>query len=440
MLLGATGPAGPAEIATIENIALRSGLNFRQNNFATAAKYPFETMGGAVAALDFDNDGYLDLFFLNGAPSPSHLRTEPDSYNRLYKNNGPGLTFTDVTECSGLSGKGIPGYPQGVAVGDYDNDGFVDVYVTNFGDNVLYHNEGNGTFTDVTARAGVAMSGHPFKASACWIDADNDGYLDLFVTHYFEWTFRGHSDYYCGDRKPGYRSYCRPEVFAALPNVLYHNNGDGTFRDISRESGIAKYAGKGMGVAVADYDDDGWMDIFVAGSHVLDNSELYNARTPYKEPCILYRNLANGKFADISENLGPDFGVPGAYRGLAVGDFDNDGSLEAAVSRLNDRCAFFKTKNPASGNWLLLVLRGVQSNRDGIGARIEATLPSGMKLYEHVSTANGIYSASDKRVHLGLGREASIETLQISWPSGVVQKLEKVKANQVMRIEEPAKP
>ncbi len=540
----------PAEPFLVENIAARAGLTFKENNFATETKYPFETMGGAVAAFDYDNDGYLDLLFLNGAPSPSHLRTTPDSYNRLYRNNGPGLSFTDVTESSGLSGKGIPGYPQGVAVGDYDNDGFEDVYVTNFGDNILYHNNGNGTFTDVTAKAGVAMSGHPFKASACWIDVDNDGLLDLFVTHYFDWTFEGHADYYCGDRKPGYRSYCRPDVFRALPNVLFKNNGDGTFKDISVESGIAKYPGKGMGVAIADYDNDGWMDILVvndkapnflyhnmghgvfqeaaidagvwasesgqfvsgmgcdfkdinndglpdifytdlitecftlfvnrgkglfedrtfpsglgefssghsgwstkfmdwdndgwkdilvAGSHVLDNCQLYNSRARYKEPCFFFRNLGDGRFEDLSGILGPDFQESGAYRGLAVGDFDNDGSLEAAVSRLNDSCVFFKKKGRNAGNWLLLNLRGIRSNRDAIGARVEAVLPSGRKLYEHVSTANGIYSASDKRLHFGLGKEAMVASLKILWPSGAVQRLENIKANQALNISEPEK-
>ncbi len=535
----------------VENIAAQAGLSFQENNFATETKYPFETMGGAVAAFDYNNDGYLDLLFLNGAPSPAHIRTDPDSYNRLYRNNGRGLSFTDVTALSGLSGKGIPGYPQGVAVGDYDNDGFVDIYVTNFGDNVLYHNNGDGTFTDVTAKAGVAMTGSPFKASACWLDVDNDGLLDLFVTRYFDWTFKDHANYYCGDRKPGYRTYCRPEVFKPLPNVLFKNNGDGTFRNASEESGIGRYAGKGMGVAVADYDNDGWMDIFVvndkapnflyhnkghgvfeevalnagvwcnehgqfvsgmgcdfkdfnndglpdifltdlvtecftlfinrgkdifddvtfpshlgpyscahsgwstkfidwdndgwkdilvAGSHVLDNVELYSKSAHYDEPCFFYRNLGNGKFEDLSEKLGSDFNTPGAYRGLAVGDFDNDGSLEAALSRLNDRAVLFRIKGRAAGNWILLSLEGTRSNRDGIGARIEARLPSGVTLYEHVSTANGIYSASDKRVHLGLGKESFLQSLQITWPSGTIQKFENVKANKVLHIREPEKP
>ncbi len=198
------------------NIAPAAGITYREINYATEMKYPFETLGGAVAALDYNNDGFVDLFFLNGAPSPEHLRTDPASFNRLYRNNGDG-TFSDVTDAAGLTGRGIRGYPQGVATGDYDNDGFVDIYLTNYGDNVLYHNNGDGTFTDVTAKAGVAMSRHPFKASACWVDVDNDGFLDLFVTHYFQWTFKDNANDYCGQRKPGYRAYCTPDVFNRCP-------------------------------------------------------------------------------------------------------------------------------------------------------------------------------------------------------------------------------
>jgi hypothetical protein len=530
----------------LQNVAPAAGLNFRQINFATETKYPFETLGGAVAALDYNNDGWVDLLFLNGAPSPEHVRTDPATSNRLYKNNGDG-TFSNTTEASGLSGLAIKGYPQGVAIGDYDNDGFVDVLVTNYGDNVLYHNNGNGTFSDVTAGAGVVMSRHPFKASACWVDVDNDGYLDLFVTHYFQWTFQDNSDDYCGERKPGHRTYCTPDVFKPLPNVLYRNNGNGTFTDISEQSGFNKYLGKGMGVAIADYDNDGWMDIFVtndkmpnflyhnegkgvfkevalragvyanesasmvsgmgcdfhdfsndglpdlfyadlinesftlflnvgkglfqdvtfpsrigllsaphsgwsnkfcdvdndgwkdilvAGSHVVDNVELYNPSARYRESCFFYRNLGNGKFEDLTSQMGPDFQVPGAWRGMAVADFDNDGGLEVAVSRLNDTAFLFRRKGGLLNHWLLLDLRGTKSNRDGIGARIQITLPSGMRQTQHVTTANGIYSASDKRVHFGLGSETLVKTLEINWPSGIRQRMENVKADQVLQIRE----
>ncbi len=532
----------------LENLASARGIDFHQINYATETKYPFETLGGAVAAFDYDNDGNVDLLFLNGSPSPEHIKTDPASFNHLYRNIGGGK-FVDVTEASGLSGKGKKGYPQGVAIGDYDNDGFVDVYITCYGDDILYHNNGDGTFTDVTAKAGVAMSLHPFKASAAWVDVDNDGYLDIFVTHYFQWTFKDNADDYCGERKPGYRTYCSPDVFKPLPNVLYHNNGDGTFTDVSEKAGLNPYLGKGMGVAIADYDNDGWMDIFVtndkmpnflyhnkgdgtfeedavmagvsanengtmvsgmgcdfndfdndgypdifyadlikecftlfvnqktgffldstfpsalgvlaaphsgwsnkfvdidndgwkdifvAGSHVVDNVELYDSKAHYKEPCFLYHNLGDGKVEDLSQEIGPDIQQRGAWRGVAAADYDNDGSIEIAVSQLNGSPLYLDRKGGHANHWLELKLRGTRSNRDGIGAKLKVTFPSGDAAYEHVSTANGIYSASDKRVHFGLGKAETV-AVEIRWPSGKVQKMDKVAADQILDVVEPDK-
>ncbi|RPI26886.1 MAG: VCBS repeat-containing protein, partial [Acidobacteria bacterium] len=459
--------AGPERAPiTMRNLAPGNGLDFKQVNYATETKYPFETLGGAVAALDFDNDGQLDLLFLNGSPSPQHLKSDPASFNRLYRNLGGGR-FTDVTAKSGLSGQGTTGYPQGVATADYDNDCDTDVYVTQFGDSILYRNNGDGTFSDVTVQAGVAMKEHPFKASACWLDYNNDGQLDLFATYYFQWTFKDNTDTWCGDKKTGFRTYCSPDVFAPLPNALFRNNGDGTFTDVSEQAGMRRTLGKGMGAAIADFDNDGfmdifvtndktpnflyrnqgdgtfkevateagvsanengtmvsgmgcdfkdfnndgfpdifytdladecftlfqnaktgffldatfsslvgkhsakfsgwsnkladldndgWKDIFVAGSHVVDNVQLYNPRLRYRDPCRVYRNLGNGKFEDASDSAGPDFQTLGAWRGVAAGDFDNDGSLEIAVSRLND-APYFLDNQPSKQSWVLLRLR-----------------------------------------------------------------------------------
>lgn len=539
--------AAPDSPFVLVNEAEQRGVRFRNNNHATEMKYPFETLGGAAAALDYDGDGWVDLFFLNGAPSPAHLRTDPADSNRLFRNTGHGV-FVDVTAESGLSGQGVKGYPQGPAVGDYDNDGHVDVLVTNYGDNVLYRNDGNGRFGNVAEGAGVEMETHPLKASACWLDADNDGHLDLFVTHYFKWTFAENGDEYCGLRKPGHRIYCDPDVFDPLPNVLFRNNGDGTFADISEKAGLNRYLGKGMGVATADFnndgrmdvfvtndkmphflyrndgggafteaaieagvsanetgamvsgmgcdskdfdnngwpdifytdlikdsftlfanqgtgffldrtfpsaiglvsaqhsgwsnkfvdiDNDGWKDIFAAGSHVVDNVEIYNPDAKYEEACFLYRNLGDGRIEDLSNRVGPDLQVPGAWRGVAVADYDNDGNLEVAVSRLNGSAAFFVKKDGAPNNWILLDLRGTKSNRDGIGARIRLVLPSGGNLHEHVTTANGIYSASDRRVHFGLGKEPRVALIEILWPSGIVQRLESPGINRVLHVVEP---
>jgi hypothetical protein len=545
-VVGIRASAADSPFLLVDEAEVR-GVAFVERNFATETKYPFETLGGAVAALDYDDDGWVDLLFLNGAPSPEHLRTDPASFNRLYRNTGQGR-FVDVTLESGLSGAGIKGYPQGVAVGDYDNDGDVDVLVTNYGDNVLYRNEG-GRFTDVTAKAGVAMPRHPLKASAAFVDYDNDGWLDLFVTHYFQWTFAENADDYCGRQQGGHRIYCDPDVFKPLPNALLRNNGDGTFTDVSEKAGLNRYLGKGMGMAVADYngdgrmdvfvtndkvphflyrndpdgtftdvafdagvaanesgamvsgmgcdfkdfdgdgwpdifmtdlvrdtfalfvntgkgffldrtfpsgiglastahsgwstkfldvDNDGWKDVFAAGSHVVDNVELYSPAAKYEEPSFLYRNAGGGRIEDLSERVGPDLQVPGAWRGVAVADLDNDGTLEVAVNRLNGKAALFVKKGGAAHNWILLDLEGRRSNRDGIGARVRLALPSGRTLHEHVTTANGIYSASDKRVHFGLGTEKAIAWVEIAWPSGIVQRVEKPAINQVLHVVEAA--
>jgi hypothetical protein len=309
------------------------GIDFKHENSATSNKYLIETMGGGVALLDYDNDGRLDVFFTNGAkledPMPAGRRpdkSDPRFWNRLYHQKADG-TFEDVTEKAGLSGAAQNRYGMGVAVGDYDNDGFPDLYVTNYDGNTLYHNNRDGTFTDVTARAGVGSSG--WSASAGFFDYDNDGRLDLFVTRYVEWTFQTNG--YCGEKKPGYRAYCHPDNYPPITDVLYHNNGDGTFTDVSVKSGIAAAPGKGLGVAFADYDGDGYTDVFVANDSVQE---------------FLFHNNGNGTFTEVGLLVGVGFNEDGktfAGMGADFADYDNDGRPDILVTDLsNERYHLFR--------------------------------------------------------------------------------------------------
>ncbi|HEY3127869.1 MAG TPA: CRTAC1 family protein [Acidobacteriota bacterium] len=530
---------------TFTDITTASGIHFKHEPSKTSEKYLIETMGSGVAVFDFDNDGWLDIFFVNGGKlsDPMPPGTSPDKqdsryFDRLYRNNGNG-TFSDVTEKAGVKGSR---YGMGVAVGDYDNDGFPDLYVTGFGGNTLYHNNGNGTFTDVTARAGVGGSG--WCTSAGWFDYDNDGKLDLFVCRYMAWDFS--MNLYCGEHKPGYRAYCHPSHFKPISSLLFHNNGDGTFMDVSQKSGIASSPGKalgvsfldydgdgwtdicvandsvtqqlfrnkgdgtfqelalsagvgydengksfaGMGIDCADYDNDGWLDIFitdlsnetyalfhnsgdgtfsyattntgvgqatrlysgwstrfldfdhdgrkdiwVAQGHVLDTIERTASNLRYLEPPLMLKN-AGGKFVDVSASLGKAFTESWAGRGAAFGDLDNDGDLDIVAS--NSGQAAYVLRNDggnAAGNWLIVRAEGTKSNRDGIGARIKVTSSSGLTQYATVNTAVGYCSSSDRRVHFGLGRDSSAK-LEIRWPSGRVQHLDDVRANQVLVAKE----
>src|ERR1700723_1834206 len=255
-LLAATG-------ASILEVKPQRGVDFTLQNSPTPQKYLIETMPGGVALLDYNNDGLLDIFLVNGGHVSSPMRTpenferhDPRYWNRLYRQKKDG-TFTDVTEQAGLANAGDGNYGMGVAVGDYDNDGYPDLYVTSYGKNILYHNNGDGTFTDVTAKAGVAAGG--WSVSAGFFDYDNDGRLDLFVTRYLDWTIEGSKT--CGSERP---TYCPPGSFPGITNVLYRNRGDGTFEDVSVASGIAAKKSHGLGVAFADYDGDGFTDFFVA--------------------------------------------------------------------------------------------------------------------------------------------------------------------------------
>jgi enediyne biosynthesis protein E4 len=539
--------AGRPGRPTFVNIADSAHVAFKCEPSKTSRKYLIETMVGGVAVFDYDGDSLLDIFFVNGAalqdPMPRGKvpdKSDPRYWNRLYHNNGDG-TFTDVTEKAGLQGKF---YGQGVAIGDYDNDGRPDIYVTNFGHNTLYHNNGDGTFTDVTEKAGVGASG--WSAGAAFVDYDRDGRLDLFVTRYLAWDFE--PDIWCGATGPGMRSYCHPENYQAVSSLLFHNNGDGTFTDVTEKSGLAKAPGKGLGVDINDYDHDGWPDIFVANdaiaeqlfhnnhdgtftevgieagtaydengshfsgmgvsfddydndgwpdvfvgdlanqmyalfhnqkghfeyvtgltglarttishsgwgtkffdydndgwkdlfvaqSHVMDNVELSLPALHYREPMLLLRNN-HGRFEDVSGQSGEVFKLPLVARGAAFGDLDNDGFVDIAVHCLEGTSLVLRNQGGNGNHWLLINTVGTVSNRDGIGAVVRVVSESGVEQYAMVKTSGSYFSASDKRVHFGLGAEKIARLVEITWPSGIMQRLTNVRADQILTVKEPAK-
>jgi hypothetical protein len=539
-LLSSSGPAAFADAT------LSSKIGFKHQASPTSEKYLPESMGAGVAMFDYDNDGYLDLFFVNGAfirdPMPQGAvpeKSDPRFWNRLYRNNHDG-TFTDVTEKAGLQGRL---YGMGVAVGDYDNDGNCDLLITNLGGNTLYHNNGDGTFTDVTAKAGV--SGDGWCTGACFFDYDRDGYLDLVVARYLEWSFA--ANVYCGLHRPGYRDYCHPDQFKSVSHLVYRNNGDGTFTNVSKTSGIGASLGKGLGIAIndfdgngwpdlfiandsypeqlfrnnrdgtftnvaiaagaaynqngsvfagmgadfADYNNDGWpdlfvnalanqkyvllrndkgifedvtdqsgvgaitlqhsgwgakfidydndgrLDLFVAQGHVMDNIELTDPGLHYREPFLLMKNTG-GQFRDVSTEGGPIFQVPFSARGAAFGDLDNDGYIDVAVNCNNGPAIILRNQGNNRSHWLLVNLVGSKSNRDGIGSKIRVVSEDGAEQHRFVSTAGSYLSASDKRAHFGLGSSKKVRLVEITWPSGAVQRLEWLAADQILTVHEPS--
>lgn len=555
LALSVSGPLAAAKKASSEPTASSSGeafvdatqrlgVSFQYHASHTSKKYLLETMGPGVALFDYDNDGRLDIFLVNGAPigDPTPKGAVPQKidsqyWNRLYHQKPDG-NFEDVTEKAGLQGTG---YGFGVAVGDYDNDGFEDLYVTAYGGNKLYRNNGNGTFTDVTQNAGVAGSG--WSTSAAWVDLDGDGFLDLVVLRYLDWDFE---DVYCGEHKEGYRAYCHPDFFKPISPLVYHNNKDGTFSEVSQKIGLGK-PGKGLGIALADYDrdghidlfvandsmveflyhnkgdgtfedvglasevavdmdgrtyagmgadfadynndgwpdivvtdlanqryalyenngdgsftyatpsagigqmtlphsgwgvrfldydNDGWKDLLIAQGHDLDTIELNYPNLHYREPMLLARNTGHG-FIDVSQQSGGIFHQPWVARGMAIGDLDNDGRLDAVVTTNDGPVHILHNETASTNHWILLKLVGHKSNRDAIGAEVTLVTATGPQ-YATVSTASSYLSASDKRVHFGLGQNGRASTIEIRWPSGIRQTLKDVPGDQIFQIDEPA--
>jgi hypothetical protein len=306
--------------ATFLDVAAQAGITFRHDNASSAEKYLIETMGSGCGWIDYDQNGLLDLYLVNGTATRVYTPQQP-TRGALYRNDGDG-GFTDVTAKAGVGAEGLFG--MGVAVGDYDNDGFPDLLVLGYGRCILYHNNGDGTFTDVTARAGVQNSGL-WASSAAWFDYDNDGKLDLIIANYVDWS--PERNFYCGDRGPGMRSYCHPDDFHGQPPTLYHNNGDGSFTDVSKSSGVGLKGGNGLGVVTFDYDNDGWQDIFIANDHM---------------PNFLFHNNRDGTFREVGYQAGVAVSADGQFEagmGTDAADTTGSGRLDLIVGHLDMQLA-----------------------------------------------------------------------------------------------------
>ena len=521
------------------DVAGRSQFAYRTNNNFTGRKYFPQPMCGGVAAIDYNNDGLMDLFFTNGAKLPELEKTSPAYYNCLLRNNGDG-TFEDVTAKAGLTGAGL-GYCFGVAVADYNNDGHEDLFICNAGRNALYHNNGDGTFTDVTAGSGLEHKPeNVLSVGAAWFDYNNDGLLDLIVTNYTTWTPQ--TDKQCF-KDAAREEYCSPTIYKSIESRLYRNHGHGRFEDVTEASAIGKALGKGMGISIADFTGDGLMDIFIAndtepnflfvnqGNGTFKESGLeygvaYNDEGDFVSGMgsdakdfdndgwvdILYNDLAGqvfgilkneggrsfgeatwstklgpltrnlsgwsigfidynndgwkdvysangdvddltessrqhdtmfenegGKtFIDVTEKMGPDFAFAGYQRGSAFVDLNNDGFMDLVVTSLGQKPRILMNNALVKNHWIMFDLRGRKSNRDGIGATIKVTTGSGRMLYNHVTTSVGFMSSSDRRAHFGLGAETEIDHVEIRWPSGIVQRIDNLPADKIMKVEEPA--
>jgi enediyne biosynthesis protein E4 len=529
------------------NVAREAGLN-KKTIFGGEKRnrYLLETTGCGVAFFDFDDDGWLDIFLVNGTRFETTFDAASMPTNRLFKNNRDG-TFTDVTVKAGLL---RTGWGQGCCVGDYNNDGHDDLFVTYWGDCALYRNHGDGTFTDVAKQAGVTTGGGKlprWNTGCAFVDYDRDGYLDLFVANYIDFdvktvpTPEGGTCLY-----KGLKVACGPPGLDGGKNILFHNNGDGTFTDVSAKAGILKTSGTyGLGVLAADFDDDGWPDIYVANDSTSsaldknnhdgtfseiaieagvaygadgksqagmgvsaadydgdgrldivktnfagDTSSLYHnlgnntfddttfqaglgrntrflgwgaafldfdndgwpdillcnghvypeigdtgTEAGYRQRKVLYRNLGNGAFRDVSLGAGPGIleQVPG--RGLAIGDFDNDGDLDVAVNCVNAYPQLLRCDSSLNNHWLKVKCVGTKSNRTAIGTRVYCTTSDGRRRMDEVRSGGSYFSQSDLRLHFGLGQSEKT-SLEIHWPSGLVEKIEGVSANQILRVVE----
>ncbi len=524
---------GPIEFTDVTS---QAGIRFKHNNGAYGKKYLPETVGSGCAFLDYDADGWQDILLVNSMNWPDHKGAQ--SFPALYHNNRNG-TFTDVTKEAGL---GVEMYGIGCSVADYDNDGFDDIYITCLGANRLFHNEGGRRFLEVGAKAGVADPG--FSTSAAFFDYDKDGKLDLFVCNYVEWTIE--KDLVCTlDGKN--KSYCTPESYKGQSSTLYHNKGDGTFENATERAGLKDPSSKSLGVALIDYDGDGWTDLFVANDtqpnklyrnkgdgtftdeamtagvafsetgaaragmgvdaadydgsgrqgliignfsnemmalyhnegtglfideaptsaigqsslltlsfacfffdydldglpdifaangHVSDDINKVQPKVKYAEPPHLFRNLGKKKFEEMAPKLGQALQVAMVSRGAAYGDFDNDGDQDLLISTNNGPARLIRNDGGNQNNLLRIKTVGTQSNRDGIGAKVTLKLTSGVKLWQVVKTGSSYASTSELPLTFGLGKADKIASIEVAWPSGKVDNLSDVGANQEIVIQE----
>jgi hypothetical protein len=524
------------------DIAGEAGVRFVLRDSAAGQRRQIEPMAGGVAVFDYNNDGRPDIYFVNGARQPAFDKPDASWYNRLYRNNGPDhngkVTFTDVTDAARARGSG---FATGVAAADYDNDGFADLFLAGVDRNTLLRNRGDGSFDDVTAKAGLAHTAagrKPWAIGAGWFDYDGDGRLDLFVVHYCVWI---------PEREPpctigGARTYCHPRYYEGLPNALYRNNGDGTFTDVSAASGIAAHVGKGMSAAFLDFNGDGRLDVFVANDTVpnflfrndgggkftevglqagvafnadgiavssmgadardLDNDGLEDlfVTANNNETFPVFRLRPGGVFQDITYSSGAgrltltrtgwsngivDFDndgskdlfaaagaiddnveqyshrqsrhpnlvlanrggrfvdatpagfAPARHRGAAFGDFDGDGRVDVVVTRIGEPALVLRNTSEGSHHWLGLRLQGRRSNRDAIGAMVRVTGASGRVQWNRVTTAVGYGSSSDRLVHFGMGGDVVARHIEIRWPGGSVQELADVACDRYVTVVEP---